>query len=149
MESMQPPVAKRRPVSDINVVPYIDVMLVLLIIFMVTAPMLVQSVPVNLPEVDSSPTEVNPDDSPLIISVDQQGRFYIERDEKTTEAMSLTETTEYVRKISTVNPGTRVLIRGDEAVPYGKVVVLMGNLQGVGVTNVGLVTESPELDSGR
>lgn len=149
MESMQPPVAKRRPVSDINVVPYIDVMLVLLIIFMVTAPMLVQSVPVDLPDVDSSPTEVSPDDSPLIISVDKQGQFYIEREEKTTESMSLAEATDYVRKVSTVNPQTRVLIRGDASVPYGKVVILMGNLQGVGVTNVGLVTESPELDSGR
>ena len=147
METMQPQGAKRRPMSEINVVPYIDVMLVLLIIFMVTAPMLVQSVPVDLPDVNSTPTEVDPDDRPLIITIDKSGNFFIERDDKTTDAMSLSETTDYVRKISTANPQTRVLLRGDDSVPYGKVVVLMGNLQGVGVSNVGLVTESPEMDN--
>merc|ERR1711981_501216 len=148
MGPMQPQGTKRRPMSEINVVPYIDVMLVLLIIFMVTAPMLVQSVPVNLPEVNSTPTEVDPDDSPLIITIDKAGSFFMERDEKTTDAMTLSETTEYVRKISAANPQTRVLIRGDDAVPYGKVVVLMGHLQGVGVSNVGLVTESPDPGAG-
>ena len=69
MEPLQQQMTKRRPMAEINVVPYIDVMLVLLIIFMVTAPMLVQSVPVNLPDVDSTPTEIDPDDTTLMISV--------------------------------------------------------------------------------
>ena len=89
MEPAPAPAPKRRPMSEINVVPYIDVMLVLLIIFMVTAPMLVQSVPVNLPDVDATPTEIEPDDSTIIITVNERGIYYIERDEGNPTAMIL------------------------------------------------------------
>ena len=144
MEPLQQQMTKRRPMAEINVVPYIDVMLVLLIIFMVTAPMLVQSVPVNLPDVDSTPTEIDPDDTTLMISVSADGLYYVERGEEEPEPMSLTGVTDYAGKLLKAQPDTRYMIRGDESVPYGKVVLLMGNLQGAGITNVGLVTEAPD-----
>ena len=99
MEPAPAPAPKRRPMSEINVVPYIDVMLVLLIIFMVTAPMLVQSVPVNLPDVDATPTEIEPDDSTIIITVNERGIYYIERDEGNPTAMILQEIVDYAEKI--------------------------------------------------
>tara|TARA_Y100000815_G_scaffold266096_1_gene283882 strand:- start:94 stop:504 length:411 start_codon:yes stop_codon:yes gene_type:complete len=135
--------------SEINVVPYIDVMLVLLIIFMVTAPMLVQSVPVNLPDVDATPTEIEPDDSTIIVSVNERGIYFIERDEGQPTAMTLGEIQEYAQKIIGAVPETRLMIRGDEAVPYGKVVALMGGLQSVGINNVGLITEAPDPEARR
>ncbi|MCD8521224.1 MAG: protein TolR [Saccharospirillaceae bacterium] len=149
MEPMAPPAAKRRPMAEINVVPYIDVMLVLLIIFMVTAPMLVQSVPVNLPEVDATPTEIEPDDSTIIVSVNERGVYFIERDEGQPTAMTLGEIQDYAQKIIGAVPETRLMIRGDEAVPYGKVVALMGGLQSVGIHNVGLITEAPDPEARR
>lgn len=144
MEPLQQQMAKRRPMAEINVVPYIDVMLVLLIIFMVTAPMLVQSVPVNLPDVDATPTEVDDDNTTLTISVTASGEYYIERDKKDPAPMSLSEVTEYAGKLKQAQPTTQVMIRGDEAVPYGKVVHLMGNLQVAGISDVGLITEAPD-----
>ncbi|WP_420591756.1 protein TolR [Bacterioplanoides sp.] len=149
MEPMAPPAQKRRPMAEINVVPYIDVMLVLLIIFMVTAPMLVQSVPVNLPAVDSTPTEIEPDDSTIIISVDARGLYFIERGEEQPRAMALADVQDYARKITAQVPATKLLIRGDENVPYGKVVVLMGSLQSIGVNNIGLITEAPDPEASR
>lgn len=144
MEPMQPQVNKRRPVAEINVVPYIDVMLVLLIIFMITAPMLVQTVPVNLPEVDATPTDINPDDSTVIISVNDRGLYYIERDKASPEAMVLADVISYTHKIYAAVPNTRVMIRGDQNVAYGRVVELMGGLQQAGIVNVGLITEAPD-----
>lgn len=149
METMGPPVKKRRPVAEINVVPYIDVMLVLLIIFMVTAPMLMQSVPVDLPQVDSKPSQINPDDSTIIISVTKNGQYHIERDNKNAEVMTLTALQDYTQKVTNQVPTTRVMIRGDKAVPYGFVVELMGGLQQVGVSNVGLITEAPSMEARR
>ena len=144
MEPLQQQMPKRRAMAEINVVPYIDVMLVLLIIFMVTAHMLVQSVPVNLPNVDSTPTEIDPDDTTLMLSVNSDGLYFVERDEEDPKPMSLREVTEYAGKLFKAEPKSRFMIRGDESVPYGKVVLLMGSLQGAGITNVGLVTEAPD-----
>ena len=144
MEPMQPPAAKRRPIAEINVVPYIDVMLVLLVIFMVTAPMLVQSVQVNLPRVDSAPVEIEPDDNTIIVSVNQQGVYFIERDDDQPAAMTLIQEQDYVTKVKAEVPTTRVMIRGDERVAYGKVVRLMGGLQMAGIADVGLITEAPD-----
>lgn len=144
MEPLQQQMPKRRAMAEINVVPYIDVMLVLLIIFMVTAPMLVQTVPVNLPNVDSTPTEIDPDDTTLMLSVSSDGLYFVERDEENPKPMSLREVTEYAGKLFKAEPKSRFMIRGDESVPYGKVVLLMGSLQGAGITNVGLVTEAPD-----
>ena len=144
MEPLQQQMPKRRAMAEINVVPYIDVMLVLLIIFMVTAPMLVQTVPVNLPNVDSTPTEIDPDDTTLMLSVNSDGLYFVEREEEDPKPMSLREVTEYAGKLFKAEPKSRFMIRGDESVPYGKVVLLMGSLQGAGITNVGLVTEAPD-----
>lgn len=144
MEPLTKKMASRRAVAEINVVPYIDVMLVLLIIFMVTAPMLVQSVAVDLPEVDSKPTEIDPDDNTIIIAIDATGGLFIEREEDDPKALEQNEIVDYVRKIQKVDPSARVMIRGDQRVPYGVVVTLMGSLQGVGVNNVGLITEAPD-----
>ncbi len=144
MEPLTKKMASRRAVAEINVVPYIDVMLVLLIIFMVTAPMLVQSVAVDLPEVDSTPTEIDPDDNTIIIAIDATGGLFIEREEDDPKALEQNEIIDYVRKIQKVDPSARVMIRGDQRVPYGVVVTLMGSLQGVGVNNVGLITEAPD-----
>jgi biopolymer transport protein TolR len=145
---MQPPAAKRRPVAEINVVPYIDVMLVLLVIFMVTAPMLVQSIQVNLPRVDSTPVEIEPDDHTLVISVNQQGVYFIEREEGQPAAMTLMQVQDYMAKVKAEVPATRVMIRGDEQVAYGKVVRLMGGLQVAGISDVGLITEAPDAEAG-
>src|SRR5690606_25257321 len=144
MEPMSSPAPKRRPVAEINVVPYIDVMLVLLIIYMVTAPMLLQPVPVNLPDVDSTATEIDPDDSTFIITVNERGLYFIERDEADPTAMMLRDVLDYAGKVVAEVPQTSLMIRGDEAVPYGKVVELMGGLQAQGINNVGLITEAPD-----
>ncbi|WP_221798342.1 protein TolR [Oceanobacter mangrovi] len=149
MEPMQPPAPKRRPMADINVVPYIDVMLVLLIIFMVTAPMLVQSVPVNLPQVEATPTEIEPDDNTLIVAVDREGRYFLEREEGEPAAMTLAQVQGYIQKVKTEVATTRVMVRGDDQVPYGKVVALLGGLQAIGLQDVGLITEAPDPEGGR
>lgn len=135
---------KRRLASDINVVPYIDVMLVLLVIFMVTAPLLTQGVKVDLPKTDASPIDTKKDE-PLIVSVDKEGKFYINIGEKEKQAKPLKEIYEAVGKIVRNKPDTLVLVGGDSQVPYGEVVKLMVQLQKVGVAQLGLVTEPAEL----
>lgn len=136
--------AKRKPMAEINVVPYIDVMLVLLIIFMVTAPMLNQGVDVDLPNVDASPVTVEDDENQLIVSVTAKGLYYLERGSDDPKAMALVDIQKYVQTLLTSQPKTDVLVRGDESVPYGVVVALMGSLQGAGASSVGLITEAPD-----
>ncbi len=132
---------KRKPMSDINVVPYIDVMLVLLIIFMVTAPMLMQGVKVELPEASADPVEKQ-DSEPLIVSVDATGQLYLNLgDEK--QVLALPTIKDRVSKVLKRNKDKPVLIWGDKAVPYGEVVTVMVALQEAGAPSVGLVTENP------
>ena len=140
---------KRKPVAEMNVVPYIDVMLVLLVIFMVTAPMLNQGVKVDLPQVSS---EVLPSDSNqqvLTLSVLADGTYYwnlgesVDTENKTDSAVSLEAMTEGVTKIMRAKPDTLVYIRGDKAANYGVIMMAMGALQQAGVPNVGLITEAP------
>lgn len=133
---------KKRPIADINVVPYIDVMLVLLIVFMVTAPLLMQGVPVQLPQAPSAPLEQK-DKEPLIVSIKSDGSYYINLgDGKNQETeQPLVKIIEKVTKILQLQPQTPVLVWGDVNVPYGKVVSLMAQLQTAGATSVGLVTE--------
>jgi len=127
--------------SAINVVPYIDVMLVLLIIFMVTAPMLMQGVKVDLPEATANPVEKQ-DSEPLIVSVDAKGQLYLNLgDEK--QVLSLATIRERVGVVIKRSPDKPVLIWGDQAVPYGDVVTVMVALQQAGAPSVGLVTEDP------
>ncbi len=130
---------KRRPMAEINVVPYIDVMLVLLVIFMVTAPMLTQGVDVELPSANAAPIQ-NDDQDVLIASVDSKGQYYLDVGGKQ-EPIDLSQLQDRVRKVLNQSPGMSVLVRGDKSVPYGDVIGLMVTLQSAGVPNVGLVTE--------
>ena len=133
---------KRRPMAEINVVPYIDVMLVLLIIFMVTAPMLMQGVKVDLPEASADPVE-NQDSEPLIVSVNAGGELFLNLgDEK--QVLALATIRDRVSKVIKRSPEKPVLIWGDRSVPYGEVVTVMVALQEAGAPSVGLVTENPE-----
>ena len=134
---------KRRPMSEINVVPYIDVMLVLLIIFMVTAPMLMQGVKVDLPEANADPVE-NQDSEPLIISVDAAGQFFLNVGSQEDQALSLATIRDRVAAVMRRSPEKPVLVWGDRAVPYGEVVTVMVALQEAGAPSVGLVTENPQ-----
>ncbi|WP_019029817.1 protein TolR [Colwellia piezophila] len=135
---------RRRKVAEINVVPYIDVMLVLLIIFMITTPLITQGVKVDLPQAESQPLD---DDSklPLVASVDAQGRYYLTVGANDKEPMSAEELAVLVKAHLAVEPGTPVLINGDGAVSYDTVIQLMVLLQTVaGVPSVGLMTDSVE-----
>ncbi|MAT94820.1 MAG: protein TolR [Halioglobus sp.] len=127
--------------SEINVVPYIDVMLVLLIIFMVTAPMLMQGVKVELPEASADPVE-NQDSEPLIVSVDAAGQLYLNLGEEK-QVLSLPTIRDRVGKVLRRNRDKPVLVWGDRNVPYGQVVEVMVALQEAGAPSVGLVTEDP------
>ena len=133
---------KRKPMSEINVVPYIDVMLVLLIIFMVTAPMLMQGVKVDLPEASADPVE-NQDSEPLIVSVNAGGQLFLNLGNEE-QVLALATIKDRVAKVMKRNPEKPVLIWGDEAVPYGQVVTVMVALQQAGAPSVGLVTENPQ-----
>ena len=133
---------KHRPVAEINVVPYIDVMLVLLIIFMVTAPMLMQGVKVELPEASSDPVE-NQDSEPLIVSIKSNGELFLNLGSEEDLALSLATIKQRVSAVLRRSPQKPVLVWGDKAVAYGEVVTLMSALQAAGAPSVGLVTESP------
>ena len=134
--------SKRRPMSEINVVPYIDVMLVLLIIFMVTAPMLMQGVKVDLPEASADPVE-NQDSEPLIVSVNAGGELFLNLGNEK-QVLALATIQDRVSKVMKRSPEKPVLIWGDRSVPYGEVVTVMVALQEAGAPSVGLVTENPE-----
>ncbi|MFO8142269.1 MAG: protein TolR [Marinobacter sp.] len=136
---------RRKPMSEINVVPYIDVMLVLLVIFMVTAPMLTQGVKVDLPQTTSDPIQQDKDVESITVSVDSNGAYYLEVGDRSGDPMSLAEVREQVAKILSQRSNGEVLVRGDEFVEYGVVVRLMAELQAAGATGVGLITDtSPE-----
>ncbi len=132
---------KHRLASDINVVPYIDVMLVLLVIFMVTAPLLTQGVKVELPKANSQMLDSKPDDEPLIVSIKADGTLYINLGDEKEQKKPLAEIKNMVSKVVGAKPATQVLVWGDQSIAYGKVVYLMSQLQEIGVQQVGLVTE--------
>jgi len=132
--------------AEINVVPYIDVMLVLLIIFMVTAPLLTQGVNVDLPQAEA---EVIAGDSldPVIITIDQFGDLYLEVGEERNLAVDAVTLQGRLRTLLRHNPRVPILVKGDAAVDYGKVVQAMVLAQGAGAQNIGLITvplEHPE-----
>lgn len=140
------PQQRRKPMSEINVVPYIDVMLVLLVIFMVTAPMLTQGVKVDLPETTSDPIQQDKDVESITVSVDSNGAYYLEVGEDASEPMALDEIRNQVAKILSQRANGEVLVRGDEYVDYGVVVRLMAELQAAGATGIGLITDAPSDD---
>lgn len=132
---------RHRPMSEINVVPYIDVMLVLLVIFMITAPLLKTGVEVTLPRADAKPIE-QVETEPMVVTVDREGRFYVnvgdDPESPVAEQKLVTLATAVMRRDS----NRRVLVRGDEGVNYQKVVRAMALLQRAGVPQVGLVAEA-------
>ncbi|MEY8216096.1 MAG: protein TolR [Colwellia sp.] len=135
---------RRRKVAEINVVPYIDVMLVLLIIFMVTAPLITQGVKVDLPQADAEPLDKDTK-PPLVASVDAQGRYYITLGANDKEPLSAEEVATLVKAHLMANPDTPVVVNGDGAVSYNAIIQLMVLLQQVaGVPSVGLMTDSVE-----
>lgn len=134
--------ARFRPMAEINVVPYIDVMLVLLIIFMVTAPMLMQGVEVDLPQAQTEPVD-NQDSEPVIVSINAQGQLFLNLGGQEDQALSIATVQQRVGAVIRRSPEKPVLVWGDRAVAYGEVVGLMAALQEAGAKGVGLVTEDP------
>lgn len=134
---------RSKPIAEINVVPYIDVTLVLLIIFMITAPLVQTGVDVDLPQADAVAVEQK-NTPPIIVTVDQQGQFYIDIGSNNETAVSAEVLLYRVAAVLRNKPETQVYIRGDHNVAYGKVVVVMAALKNAGVPNVGLMTRAFE-----
>lgn len=132
---------KKRLMAEINVVPYIDVMLVLLVIFMVTAPLLSTGVDVELPSADAQPLE-DENNEPFVLTVDKEGQFYLNDQETPLE--SLDEIERQAKIVLLKAPKTPFLVRGDGAVPYAEVIRGMVLLQKAGVEKVGLATNALE-----
>ena len=133
---------RRRLMGEINVVPYIDVMLVLLIIFMVTAPLLTQGVHVELPK--AAAENLPPDDNePIVVTVNRDGELFLNISEAPKDPVAAPYLVAQVQKVLRNRPDTPVMVRGDEAVDYGSVVHAMTLLQQAGAPSVGLVTEPP------
>ena len=134
---------RRRVVAEINVVPYIDVMLVLLIIFMVTAPLVTQGVKVDLPQAAAQPL---PDDSkpPLIASIDKQGQYFLNIGESVESPLDASEMRALVAAQLAVDENVQFVVKGDGDVPYKSVINLMVLLQEAGVPSLGLMTEPEE-----
>ena len=133
---------RRKPMSEINVVPYIDVMLVLLVIFIVTAPLMTQGINVELPEAMSGPLEDDDDEPMLVVSVKENGSYYMNVGQEE-EAVPLKEVQSRAEKIIAARPDIKVLVEGDKNLPYGIIVDLMNTLQLAGAGSVGLITRPP------
>jgi biopolymer transport protein TolR len=138
---MATPLQKRKLMSEINVVPYIDVMLVLLVIFMVTAPLLTQGIKVELPKAGAEPIEDVQDQPPIVLSVDAAGNLYLDIGDNEDEPLSGAEIVRRVGVVIRSNPQSPVLVKADRAVPYGNVVGAMVLLQQAGAESVGFVTD--------
>lgn len=128
--------------AEINVVPYIDVMLVLLVIFMVAAPLLVQGIQIEVPKAHSGPLQLDEDEPALVVSIDASGSYFINVGAEA-EPVPLDLIADRTGKILAANPDIKVLVEGDETIAYGNVVRLMSILQNAGAENIGLITEPP------
>ncbi|MCP4327772.1 MAG: protein TolR [Alphaproteobacteria bacterium] len=128
-----------RPMSEINVTPFVDVMLVLLIIFMVTAPLLTVGVPVDLPKNEAAP--INEPEEPLVVTMDIERRVYIQE-----TPVEIDNLVSRLAAITETSPDTRIYVRGDQGLPYGEVMGLMGRLAAAGFNKVALVAETPKPD---
>ena len=128
---------RMKPIGEINVTPFVDVMLVLLIVFMVTAPLLTVGVPVDLPKTKAG--QINADQAPLVVTIRDDGTLYLQDNE--------IEPDKLIPRLSAIgdaNKNARIFVRGDKNVAYGEVIVLMGRIQTAGVERVALVAELPE-----
>ncbi|MFD1009174.1 MULTISPECIES: protein TolR [Oceanisphaera] len=134
---------RRKSVAEINVVPYIDVMLVLLIIFMATAPVITQGVDVDLPQAEA---EMMPEDSdkPLVASVDADGNYFLDVGDSQSEAVDLLALADMVTAQLTLTPKAPVVVKGDASVRYDAIIQLMATLKAAGVPKVGLMTQPAE-----
>jgi biopolymer transport protein TolR len=132
---------KRKLMGEINVVPYIDVMLVLLIIFMVTAPLLTQGIEVDLPEAAAEPIDSEPNEIPIVLSVDAAGNLYINIGDDEDAPQGSREIIARTAAVLRNRPDAPVLVKADRAVPYGNVVGAMVLLQQAGADKVGFVTD--------
>lgn len=135
---------RRKPMGEINVVPYIDVMLVLLIIFMVTAPLLTQGVKVDLPRAEAE-TVTSSDGKLLVISVKADGSYYLNLNANPAEALDLESVIARSVAAMKLYPGIPINVGADRSVPYGKVVQLIASLKKAGVAKVGFLTDPPEV----
>ena len=136
MERTKSTARGHRPMAEINVTPFVDVMLVLLVVFMVTAPLLTVGVSVELPESAAAP--IPGQDEPLAVSIDAGGRVFIQDSE-----VSLETLIPRLQAITQNNPDARIFVRGDKSIDYGRVMEVMGTLNGAGFNRVALITERP------
>ncbi|MDD5580270.1 MAG: protein TolR [Methylobacter sp.] len=134
---------RRKPMGEINVVPYIDVTLVLLIIFMITTPLLQTGVKVDLPQAESATVEQK-DEPPVVVSIKKEGQYYIIVGDQDQEQIQPEEIDGRVAAVLANKPETQVLIEADKGVDYGTVVTVMAGLKNAGVPSVGLMTQSGE-----
>ena len=128
---------RHRPMGEINVTPFVDVMLVLLIVFMVTAPLLTVGVEVDLPKTKAG--AINADAAPLVVSIKSDGSLYLQETVVEPEVLI-----PRLKAISAANPDVRIFVRGDRAVSYGEVLSVMGRIQSAGFEKVALVAKLPE-----
>ena len=139
---------RRKPMSEINVVPYIDVMLVLLVIFMVTAPILTQGVEVNLPQKPSDPMS-NDQDDPFIVSVRRDGAIFVNvgmrNIDKEANRVTIFSLEDQASRVIAARPDVPVYIRADADLTYAEVIEIMTVLQRSGAENVGLITDPPQV----
>ena len=129
--------ARYRPMAEINVTPMVDVMLVLLVVFMVTAPLLTVGVPVDLPQTKAP--SINEPKEPLVISIDAAGKIYLQN----TAMDNLDQVVPRLQAITDNNPDASIYVRGDRAVDYGRVLQVMGLISAAGFTKVSLIAEPP------
>ena len=134
---------RKRPMSEINVVPYIDVMLVLLVIFMITTPLLTQGVKVDLPQASAKP--IPPSEiKPVVLTVDAKGQYTLNVGENQSQPLDEATIMARVAAVLRHRQGTPILVKGDKGVPYGKVMDGMVLLQAAGAPSIGLITEPPD-----
>ncbi|WP_270938910.1 protein TolR, partial [Falsiroseomonas oryzae] len=133
--------SRYRPMSEINVTPFVDVMLVLLIIFMVAAPLMTVGVPVDLPRTTASP--LNQEQEPLTITVDSQGRIFLQETEVPIDNL-VPQLQAIMRNQPRDQPERRIFVRGDRAISYGRVMEVMGTVSAAGFSRVALLAEQPQ-----
>ncbi len=125
-----------QPVSAINITPFVDVMLVLLVVFMVTAPLMTVAVPVDLPKTQAH--TLNQDKEPLVVSIDSEGKVYLQD-----KFLKIEDLVPKLQAISGANPEARIFVRGDKSLAYGRIMEIMGRLNVAGFTHVALVADLP------
>ena len=131
----------QRLIADINIVPYIDVMLVLLIIFMITAPLLSEGVKIDLPQANAKNLTISDGEKPVVVTVDATGAYYLNYNADSETPLDTQSLLTQVSALMRYRPSLSVVVRGDRKVEYGQVVSLMALLQRAGVPTVGLMTK--------